>query len=150
MLAGRTERRDVPHVEGQWVEFRTLSGAELDEADERQTEKFLARYGKETLMALSQQASGLSISQEALDQQRNQKYDKDTLVRYGIATWSLAEQCNDENKCRLDAQTREWAVAVILEMNTRPLVNDADSKGSSSPENSHQSSTIPMASTWPE
>lgn len=150
MRAGRTEKRDVPHEEGAWVEFRTLSGLELDEADEAQTDKFVARYGKETLMSMSQAASNVTITEEMLKQQQNQRYDKATLLRYGVVGCSECNPCSDEAKQLFDGQTREWAVEVILEMNVRPLANGAGSAINSSTANSHQNSPSLTGSTSPE
>jgi hypothetical protein len=151
MRAGKTERRDVPHEDGAWIEFRTLSGAELDEADDRQTDKFIERYGKETLLSLGQQSTGLQITQEMLEQQQQQKYDKDMLIHYGVAGCSECDSCSDEAKRSFDAQTREWAVSVILEMNTRPLGKSngsgTNSNGAKFPPSSEElTDSIPMES----
>jgi hypothetical protein len=147
MRAGKTQRRDVPHEEGAWVEFRTLSGAELDEADDRMTEKFVERYGKETLLGLGQQSAGLTITQEMLDQQQQNKYDKETLIRYGVSGCSECDPCDEAAKGSFDAQTREWAVSVILEMNVRPLEKTTGSVKSSNGASSRGSSAALTEST---
>lgn len=150
MRAGRTERRDVPHEEGAWIEFRTLSGLELDEADDRSSEKLAEKYGKETILQMGMQSASLTITPEILEQQRKQKYDKATLIRYGIVGCSECEPCSQEARDTLDGMTREWAADVILEMNTRPLASASDSKPNSSTANSHQISASLTGSTSTE
>jgi len=140
MLAGRIERRDVPHAEGQWIEFRTLSGRELDEAEELQTQRAMR-------MVAGMDLSAIRSAADAQTAEQRDSYDKDALIKYGVAAWSLDDPCTEENKKMLDAQTRAWAVAVIVEMNVRPLASGSDSADFSSTENSHRSSASLTAST---
>lgn len=125
MLAGRTERRDVPHEDGQWLEFRTLSGRELDEAEQAQMRRGMEMMTGINLSAMGDRATDL-IREAAgeVGQKMEDSYDKDLLIKYGVAAWSADDPCTDENKERLDAATRAWAVSVIVEMNTRPLASD--------------------------
>lgn len=114
MLAGRKEKRDVPHEEGTWFEFRTLSGRELDEAQEAATEKALRSMkamGPEIIAAIQEMNKG----QQA---KTADSFDPDTLVRLALVAWSYPEPCNDEHKALLDGRTRDWAAAQIVEMNT--------------------------------
>lgn len=119
MLAGRTEWREVPHEPGQKIEFRTLSGRELDEAEQEQTKRqmTLAKgWDAETIKTIRAQATDTTVERASKD-----SYDKDTLIRYGIVAWSDDADCNEQNKALLDAATREWAIDVIVEMNVRPF-----------------------------
>lgn len=136
MRAGRTERRDVPHEEG-WVEFRTLSGRELDEAEETKTKRTMRLVEGMDLSAIRSAAQTETVEQK-------DSYDKDTLIRYGVIGCSECEPCENKD---FDSATREWAVSVILEMNVRPLASGSSSTGSSSTGNSHQNSTALTAST---
>lgn len=145
MLAGRTERRDVPHEPGQWIEFRTLSGRQLDEAEEAQT-----RRAVKLVEGIDMSAVRAAADNQRTEGQQRDSYDKDTLIKYGVVGWSLDEPCDEVHKLSLDAQTRDWAVSVILEMNVRPLAIDSDSGSNSSAENSHRSSPSLTASTSPE
>lgn len=139
MRAGQTEKRDLPHEEG-WMEFRTLSGRELDDAEEVQTRRGLMMVDGINLTALR-------ASAEAQQRDQRDSYDKTTLIKYGVVGCSECEPCSDEAKQALDAQTRNWAVSVILEMNVRPLAIDSDSEPNSSTANSHRSSESLTAST---
>lgn len=116
MLAGRTEWRDIPFEPGSRFEFRTLSGRELDEAQEAATSKALQSFkalGAELIAAIQQQQRDTTA--KAAD-----SYDADTLIRCGLVAWSYEEPCNDEEKGRLDGRCRDWASAQIIEMNTYP------------------------------
>lgn len=118
MLVGKTERRDIPHEVGQWFEFRQLSGVELDEAEQVQTKASLAMISglDEAALASLRAQAGTAREGPAPD-----KYDKATLLKYAVAGWSYGEPCTLANVAKLDALTRDWAVGVVLEMNTRPL-----------------------------
>ena len=127
MLVGKTERRDIPHESGNWMEFRQLSGLELDEAEAAAMLKALALVKGLDAGAMA------TLQAQAGAQEQEQSHDKDTLVCHGIAAWSYPEPCDEENKRKLDAVTRDWAAAVILEMNVRSA-----GEGHGSGENSHK------------
>ena len=148
MLAGRKERRDVPHEPEQWIEFRTLSGAQLDEAEEMQTQRSLAMVKGLDVSAV--QAMSSQSSDQRREQAESQKYDKDTLVRFGVFAWSLGEPCTDENKALLDAETRDWAVEQILEMNVRPLATSSGSSETSNGAGSEPKSLAQLVSSTEE
>jgi hypothetical protein len=133
MRAGRTERRDVPHEPGQWVEFRTLSGRELDEAEELQTKRAMRLVEGMDLSAIRSAATTQTPEQR-------DSYNKDTLVKYGVIGCSECEPCSDEDKLKFDGATRDWAASVVLEMNLRPLASGSASALSSSTESYHQNS----------
>lgn len=145
MLAGRKEQRQVPHEDGQWVEFQTLSGAQLDEAEEIQTQRSMAlvkNFDANTLRAWSETSKPQQVDTSAAA-----RFDKDTLIKHGVVAWSLEEECNDANKALLDSQTREWAVSVILEMNVRPLETSGESSAISNGAGSQQTSQTLLASS---
>lgn len=121
MLVGKTERRDIPHEDGEWIEFRQLSGVELDEAEEAQTKRSLsliAGLDEAALGALRSQQAGAAPSGESPD-----RFDKTYLLRRAVTGWSYPDDCTLANVDKLDAATRDWAVGVVLEMNTRPLAS---------------------------
>lgn len=143
MRSGRTERRDVPHEDGAWMEFVTLSGRQVDEAEEIQTRRGLK-------MVEGIDLSSLQAAADAQKKEEREAYDKSTLIKYGVVGCSECEPCTDEAKDTLDAQTRNWAVSVIKEMNIRPLASGKSSDDSSSTGNSHQNSASLTASSLPE
>lgn len=143
MLAGRIERRNVPHAEGEWIEFKTLSGLQMQRAADIKTERdtkamapVVAQWDDQTLARV--QASEKKKTEKAPE------YDAETLLKWGIHDWSLDIPCTDENKALLDGLTFAWAVPQIVEMNTLPLVK---SENGSLGENSHHSSEALTASS---
>ena len=145
-LVGRTERRDIPGEDGEWMEFRKLTGGELDQAEEVQTQRSLAMVKGLDSAAMSAIRSDPGVPVVAVPDPAA-AYDKDTLVQYGVMAWSYAEACDDEAKKRLEAATREWAASVVVEMNVRPPVSASGSNGSSPPDESAPNSESPMDST---
>lgn len=146
MLAGRTERRDVPHAPGEWVEFKTLSGLQMQRASDIKTERdtkamapMVAQWSEQTLARV--QASEAKKTEKAPD------YDTETLIKWGINAWSLDIPCTDENKVLLDGPTLAWAFAQIVEMNTLPLWKF---EKSSPGENSHDNLEVLTSSSATE
>ena len=132
-LVGKTERRDIPGEDGEWMEFRKLTGGELDQAEEVQTQRSLAMVKGLDPAAMSAIRTDPGVPVVAVPDPAA-AYDKDTLVQYGVMAWSYAEACDDEAKKRLEAATRDWAASVVVEMNVRPPVNASGSNGSSPPD----------------
>ena len=106
-------RRDIPGEPGQWMEFRELSGSELDEADRVATRRVID-------MMQGVDLSSLKTPTEVDETKRRQAaYDPDVLIQYGVVGWSYEEPCTPENKRLLTSATRNWARDVILDMNLR-------------------------------
>lgn len=148
MLAGRTEWRDVPHAPTERVEFKTLSGLQMqrarDEATRRQTQAYTGMIqGMDP--ALVDQLQAKYEKDKAKDKGAgDDDYDAEMLIKWGVNAWSLDIPCSDENKVLLDGPTLEWAIVQIVEMNTVPLVKP----GANSPgENSHHTSETLIASS---
>jgi len=145
-LVGRAERRDIPGEDGEWMEFRKLTGGELDQAEEVQTRHSLAMVQGLDAAALSAIRRDPGVPVVAMPDPAA-AYDKDTLVQFGVMAWSYPEACDADAKKRLEAGTRDWAVTVILEMNIRPPVSEPGSNASSQPGESAPISVSPTDST---
>ena len=145
-LVGRIERRDIPGEPGEWMEFRKLTGGELDQAEEIQTQRSLALVKGLDSAAVSAIRTDPSVAVVAAPDPAA-GYDKDTLVQYGVVAWSYAELCDAHGKQQLEAATRDWAASVVVEMNVRPPVSASGSNGSSPPDESAPNSESPTAST---
>lgn len=127
-IVGRVETLDIPHELGQTMQFRRLTGFEMDQAEERTTQsamKVIAGIDPAVMAAWAGQG-------RTEGRQRQSRFDKETLVQFGVIGWSYAEPCTDENKAKLDAWTRDWAAAVIEEMNVRSEGEGEGSGGNSS------------------
>lgn len=147
MRAGRVGPQiPVPHEEGAWMMFKTLSARQLDEAEFEETKRSLS------IANLVSAETVQTIRAGAGETQREQKdsYDKSLLIRYGLHGCSECNPCADDFKDALDAPTRDWAVERILEMNVRPLASGSGSTGSSLTANSHQNTPPLTASTLQE
>lgn len=141
MLAGRKEKRDIPHEAGEWFEFQTLSGKQMEEAqaiERDRTLKQMRDMGQDLIQAM-QGRSGATETPAPVD-----FYDKETLVRYGVVSWSYPERCDDDNKALLDAATRLWAATAIVEMNTRTPGEATGSSVNSNGVSSHTNSAEPI------
>jgi len=129
MLIDRTrkERLDVPHESGEWVEIRQLTGAELDEASDKVTNKMMAQFGPnlESLMKVSRQAREQEVAASADD--RKQLYDADTVLNSAEVGWSYGAPVSPDNIALLDAVTRDWLWAEVVKRNTRPKQSESAS-----------------------
>ncbi len=122
MLTGRITRRlDIPHEPGEWMEFRMLSGKQLDEAREVRTQKvaaMLRAMGGEVLKAVRDE-------DESEGQDPLLAFDVDTLLYHGIVGWSYDAPVTRATIDQLDARTREWAARVLA---TWHVESEADRK----------------------
>jgi hypothetical protein len=143
MRAGRLERRDLPHEDGAWVEFQTISGRQIDEAQEVKTKRTMR-------LVEGLDISTLRAAADTAKAEERDSYDADTLIKYAIVNCSECDQCTEESKQALDAATRNWAVDVILEMNVRPLASASGSGSNSSMGNFRLNSPSLTASTSSE
>lgn len=108
-LSGRViGRKDVPHEAGEWFEFATISGMQLDEARQSSV--------REAMQLLSGGATLPNITQQpdAAPPNPEDSYDKNILVKYGVVAWSYPESCDLTNKTLLDARTRDWAAHEVF------------------------------------
>jgi hypothetical protein len=108
----------VPGEDGEYIEIRSLTGAEMDEAQESRTQKMLLR-----LEAMGDLVKNLPAQEaRAVDtlEARREAYDPDILIDHAVTGWSYQEPLNGAASQQLDARTRDWLWSVIVEANTRP------------------------------
>src|SRR3990172_3763398 len=143
---GRTGGRDTPGEPGEWIDFRKLTGGELDEAEAVQTHRSLSMVKGLDSAAMSAIRTDPGVPVVAVPDPAS-SYDKDTLVQYGVVAWSYSEPCDAEHKRLLEAATRDWAASAIVEMNVRPPGSASGSNGSSPPDESAPNSESLTGST---
>lgn len=117
-----TKPLEVPGETGATIDIRMLSWLTLDKAKR-------IRLGE--LAEISKMLAGVqgSFPTPAADAQRDRlaEYDKGTLLKHGIVSWSYGETIDIE---QLDGPTAEFAARAILDYS---LPGEAQSKGGSSP-----------------
>jgi hypothetical protein len=117
-----TEKRIPPdNVDaggGEW-EFRRLTGHQLDLAEEMATKKairLVAELPADAVAAIQKEGT-----RDALAVKRRKAiettYDPELLIEYGLVSWPYPEPCDKANKLLLDAASRDWCAAVVVEMN---------------------------------
>jgi len=112
------ERLEIPHEPGQWIEIRQLSGHEVEEAGRRG----LIANG-ELLEALPQRIVEAFMSRsgdQSGEREASRTWDTDYVLSCAITGWSYDIEPSPASIGDLDAQTREWARARVVERNTRP------------------------------
>lgn len=113
LVTNITKRVDIPHEEGEWMEFKKLSWRQLETASEVSTNALFDRMkklGGDLLAALRD----LDAKQE---QSSQAKYDRATVLRAGIANWSYDAKVNPDTVESLDEETAVWAFNEILSLN---------------------------------
>ena len=118
MLTGDITRKEpIPHEAGEWMVFRTLGWKQLEDASDARS---IAAYtqvramGAEVYKSLESPADDTKTVADPLN-----KYDRATLLRFGIADWSYTAPCEPAAFDLLDAVTAEWAAREILKPSLR-------------------------------
>lgn len=132
-----TERRDVPHEEGNWFEFRQLSWTQLKEAREargkaalRSLRDTMETVGGETFAAMQKAQAGQQTGDaDAATQSLDDQYDRATLLRLGIHAWSYPEPLTEENIGRLDEATALWAMGCLLGIHVMSQAASEEARG---------------------
>ena len=112
-----THKLDIPHEEGQWIEFRELGWRTLElsrEAKSRTSMLSFRDLGPDFFKSLTTPAEGETLTEAS--QKPSDMYDMSTLLRASIATWSYPEPCNESNIEALDQKTATWAFDEIIKI----------------------------------
>ncbi len=111
----KTDRLNIPHEKGQWVDIRPVLATEMDEAKDKRIKKLLDMWGD----TLKDMPSGEGKQRDDLNS-RVQQYDGMTLLKAAIVNWSY-EAPVDGNIGKLDGATRDWLIEEVVKRNTRPF-----------------------------
>jgi hypothetical protein len=128
-----TKTIEHPDEEGVTFTLRKLSHHHLmmavDGAGKRAADK---------LLSLGDSAKFLpKPTQEDLDddsaasENPEKKYDRETVLRYGVTAWSYEAPCDDENKRDLDEATAAWLFGAIIAHSLRSA-DEGEASGSDS------------------
>lgn len=126
-----SDKIDIPHEPGQWMQFRRLNGRRLAACVEKRQEGAMSRMktlGADGMAIIRDAAKGreeAAVVADPLDQ-----YDRDTLLISGVASWSYEADPKSELESEdggLDPITSEWAARQILKFNDL-IPADAETK----------------------
>ena len=102
----------IQHPDEPGVSFtlRKLSYSQCEEAEEVKREKALG---------IMKSLQGIELPQSTPDsmaEARNpaNKYDRATVLKYGITAWSYDAPCDEANKADLDESTASWLFSAII------------------------------------
>jgi len=124
IITNATRRVPVPHEPSEWMELKRLSWRQLERAEEVQSDNLLPRMkkmGGDIINAL--QEVGREQKQDPAA-----KYDKGTVLGWGIVKWSYDAEVSKENIDALDEKTADWAFREILSLN-EPRTEDEQKNG---------------------
>jgi N-acetylmuramoyl-L-alanine amidase CwlA len=134
-------KKDVPHEDGHWIEFRQISHVQLEEAREiasKQQREMAKQMGAEFIKAFQDDekegkdpkdtAARLEAMQEA-NRYNPDNYDTMTLLTASIVDWSAEEQVTQGAIKLLDEPTAMWAKRMAIEVTVpKPEVAEAEGK----------------------
>lgn len=139
LTRGITQRIELPHEPGQWVEVRALSGLQLDTSRDARLLKavHLAREMGPALQApLADQETRAAVIEAARDPLND--YDRRALLHAGIIAWSYDAPVTLDNIDDLDDETMTVVARALLP----PQRTEADRKnGSAQPTSSSRAMT---------
>jgi hypothetical protein len=108
-----TKRVEIPHEEGEFMEFKKLSWKQLESASEISSDALMVKIknmGGDIVKALRE-----TTQEQKADPK--QGYDRESILRKGIVKWSYDAPVTPDNISDLDEETAAWAFKEILDMN---------------------------------
>ena len=112
MLIGTSsEKYEIPHESGEWVELRKLSARQLRKC-EKERQKEVMSLAREMGADIFKALQGVETPDREVDVRS--RYHLDTLLELAIESWSYDEPVSKENIGRLDEQTEQFIVSKVL------------------------------------
>jgi len=137
----KTEKLDIPHEPGEWIEVRPLLASEMDAARDARLKRLMGMWAGGDIPKTPERDE----EREETPETRASGYNPETLLGYAVVGWSYDHDFTpgaQEHIELLDAGTRDWLHQELVERNTRPL-----NSGKSSPEHSKWDSAHPNSDT---
>ena len=136
LTIGITDKLDIPHEPGEWIEIRKLSWKHLADARKGRQETVFATVramGGEVLNALPSRCSK-GCGEEKHDgacpppaeradpsaTDPTNEFDIETLLQSAIIAWSYEEPVSRETVNDLNEPTTKWLAGEIVRLNTAP------------------------------
>lgn len=127
LVTSITDRRPIPHEPGEWVVIRKLSGKQLRRSAEARADAGLDYIKKlggpdaaRAFRKLHEQTEALGVVPDAQlpaeysDDELLSTFDRETTLRFGVASWSYAAAVDDDTLAQLDDVTERWLTLAIL------------------------------------
>jgi len=114
-----TQTLDIPHEPGHQVTIRKLSHHHLTMAEDARLDRVLDRAGKLTGIPVPQQTAEEREAAKAEAEKPENRYDRVTVLRCGITSWTYSEPIDEEAVRDLDEQTAAWVFDAILAFSLR-------------------------------
>ena len=116
MLVTGSERMDIPHEPGEFMELKRLNAKKLSKAREAKTLEsinMMQQAGSE-FMAQARSAASETKEARAANADPLDDFDAWKLCEYGIKAWSYDAEVTVANIEELDETTLKWAARSIL------------------------------------
>lgn len=132
LVTGIVVHEDIPHDDGEWMEFRPLSGKQLRKAQQvrqSRSREVLRELGGDIYKSIRE--SNVDKEEiEAAQRDPLNDYDTDMLLESSIIAWSYPEKVKG-NLEYLDKVTETWALGVIAKISGL-IEEDEDAKATAS------------------
>lgn len=120
MLVGNTTvKRDIPHEPGEWMVFKLLSWRALEEARSTRQNVALRSFQGVADVVRELQSARPAVDIPEAEPDPTSSFDRATLLKFGIQSWSYPAAVDRDSLDDLDEQTVEWAVKEIVGLHTR-------------------------------
>ena len=117
-------RVDVPHEEGEWIEFCKLTHREIRDARKAgmvENAEQMKIFSAEWITALMSGSKEKAQQISEAGKWDESAFGTDALLSMGVVGWSYAEgKPTDEQMASLDAATAAWAKQAIININKPP------------------------------
>lgn len=126
-------RREIPHEDGEWMDFCKLSWRQMRDARKIAEKGNLAtvkELGAEFIQALNSEGGEQKAKKLLREQQYDPRaFDQSELLNGGIVAWSYDMELDDASVSQLDEVTADWAMREIIAIN-RPASEEEEKKDS--------------------
>jgi len=126
-----TDTIEHPDEPGISFTIRKLSHHQLAMAEDARIESVAKRAKAFSGIDLPEGDDEMKARAKAEAELPENKYDRTTVLRYGITEWTYSDELNEANVRELDESTAKWLFAVIVNFSTRSR-DEGEASGSNS------------------
>ena len=122
---------EVPHEPGNRLQFRMLSGAEMEEASDHHLTEYLTKFHLEVdqIPAMQKSMEGVERDDAKAEQTAASGLSTAYLLQHGLMGWEgpLYGPWAADGSQRLDARTRDWAADQVADLS---FISEGEGNGS--------------------